>query len=421
MKWPALLSAALASLLPFAGQAAEPAASAVVCCPRVASAPRIDGRLEDPQWTSAPTVYLCGIRKEAPVTPVRARVLWTDEALLVGFDSDDLDVLSGTKGRDSSVWIEGDCFELFLAPPEGQPQRLEVQVNPAGALLDFGWSKDATEPQARSWNWDGALWKTHVRGDPDDDRKDAGWSAELLLPWAGLRRPAPRPGETWKVLFASVNRMRLTPERTLDEQTAWPFLTHGSFSNTATYGSMVFVDPPPDGPAEGVARVLKGHVRDNPSYWPSYRGHADYRSLQERDGSGELTWETQPAAEGKKPVTFVFIGKIKDGATGVPGTAAFELAVNGRPALRFAALWDGSEIVSPEGVRFSRRLCPPAAGPVEDIEHVYTLTLPRDLAEPGRAVRLSLRHAGAQRATFILMLWTDAALWSRHYPEGVHP
>jgi len=61
---------------------------------------------------------------------------------------------------------------------------------------------------------------------------------------------------------------------------------------------------------------------------------------------------------------------------------------------------------------------PPGPGPVEDLEHLYTLTLPRDLVESGRAVRRTLRHAAPQRATFILMLWTDAVLWNRCHSEG---
>jgi hypothetical protein len=380
-------------------------------CPPAAVAPVIDGVLDDPAWRAAPTFYLCGIGYPSPVFPAMARAVWTDEALYVAFESLDPDVISGVEGRDVWVWQEGDGFGVILAPPSGVPGRIELEVNPRGGMLDVGWRKGVTWEEAKAWDWKGMEWKTRVNGTADDDRADAGWTAEIRLPWASLGRSAPEAGDRWSVLFAGVNRVRLFSGRMTEERKAWPFLKREDFNDRAQMGSLTFVPAPgPGAAAEGVGRASADRKRPNPSYCASYRGWADFRLLSEKDAEGALDWETQPVPDGNGPVTFCFAGKLREVAR-VPDSAAYDLWVDGQPAVRFGAVWDGKRFQSDEGFALERRLRLDPDGRTVDQEHLYLLTIPRERLKAGQPVQLSLRHACPERATFILVLWTDAALW----------
>jgi len=170
--------------------------------PKATGALTADGALDEADWSraaqSGPFVNTMTGRR----LPFRteARVLWTAEALWVGFDCEDHDLHSEFKNRDDTLW-EADAVEVFLDPGGDGRDYYEIQVSPRNVLFD------SHLPRYRK-NQNG--WQSHVRtgvrldGTLDDEEEDRGWTAEMEIPWADLADvPAPLhsppiAGDVWR-------------------------------------------------------------------------------------------------------------------------------------------------------------------------------------------------------------------------------
>lgn len=154
-------------------------------CPLIKGEINIDGKLQEAAWRKAPVRYLTRIYQTSPIFPVTVRCFWDQTALYVGFNSEDLDVISNLKDRDSKVWTDGDCFEIFIEPSSGTLSKIELQFNPNDALLDIGY-KTENKDDPITWNWKGAQWKAEIDGSLNDSKLDRKWSLEVCLPWESL-------------------------------------------------------------------------------------------------------------------------------------------------------------------------------------------------------------------------------------------
>jgi hypothetical protein len=228
---------------------------------RTGVAPVIDGRLDDECWINAPrsSRFVDLISGAPTVHDTRVAVLWDDDNLYVGFWVEEPFVEATLTERDSLIYNDNDV-EVFVA---GRDAYYELEVNALGTIYEvlFVWEDslgdfpgfDADMPGARPWNgvgftthprgprvgfweWDfpGLRWGVAVDGTLNDNRdRDRGWTAEIALPWEGMRPLAaadgrslpPEHGDVWRISFSRFNQYREAP--TAVDSGGWALSAHG--------------------------------------------------------------------------------------------------------------------------------------------------------------------------------------------------
>ena len=183
--------------------------------PKARQALKIDGRLDDTAWRSAPwTDYFVDIEgavKPAPRFRTRVKMLWDDEYFYVAAEMEEPHVWATLTKHDSVIFHDND-FEVFIDPNGDTLEYYEFEIN----ALNTGWDLFLDKPyrkggKARNeWEIPGLKTGVHIDGTRDDPRDtDRGWSVEVAFPWKALaefaHKPAPpRPGDEWRVNFSRV-------------------------------------------------------------------------------------------------------------------------------------------------------------------------------------------------------------------------
>ncbi|MCC7492843.1 MAG: hypothetical protein IT204_10865 [Fimbriimonadaceae bacterium] len=193
--------------------------------PAAASAPQIDGRLDDPLWQATAPLEafrpLVGENRETARAATVARVAAAAEQLYVAVEcrepTPDKLVIVGTQD-DEPLW-EGDCVELLLSTGAAPRPYRHFMLNPRGVRWD---GESAAEGDDVAWS---AAWRGAATIGPGV------WSAEFAIPWAAVGG-RPTPGTSRR---ANVCRQRVV-ER---ELTAWsPLLT--GFLEAENFGDWRF-------------------------------------------------------------------------------------------------------------------------------------------------------------------------------------
>ena len=145
---------------------------------RLADGVRIDGVLDEPEWSAAETIDRFTQTDPAEGAPASARtvvrVLAGAKAILVGIaceDSDRSGVVSFSVRRDASLASE-DHVRVVLGPFLDGRSGYVFAVNPSGARYDALINPGGETENA---DWDG-IWEAATR------RSDTGWSAEIWIP-----------------------------------------------------------------------------------------------------------------------------------------------------------------------------------------------------------------------------------------------
>ena len=197
-----LCLAAMAGLVPSAFAAAQtptyptqpPASPAPVTTPAPAAAVRvmratrtstsinIDGKLNEPAWSSAVPAsdFTQSYPKigAAPTDPSEVRVLYDDDALYVGvrmFDTHPDSIAAQLARRDASG-IYSDWVHVVIDSYHDRRNAFRFSVNPRGVQKDVLHSDDRNE----DLNWD-AVWQVAATVD------SLGWTAEYRIPFSQLR------------------------------------------------------------------------------------------------------------------------------------------------------------------------------------------------------------------------------------------
>jgi Carbohydrate family 9 binding domain-like len=182
---------------------------------RTASGVRVDGRLNEPSWSSAPWtdafVDIEGDRRPVPRYRTRAKMLWDDDAFYVAAEMEEPDVWATLTARDSVIFRDND-FEVFIDPEGDTHAYCELEVNALGTVWDLLLIKPYRDggPAIHGWDIAGLQAAVEVRGtlnQPGD--KDEGWTVEIAMPWEILREAAagrrpPQPGDRWRVNYSRV-------------------------------------------------------------------------------------------------------------------------------------------------------------------------------------------------------------------------
>jgi hypothetical protein len=177
---------------------------------RAATAPVLDGTLDDGVWTTVEPVD--GFIQTEPIEGQPAsertevRVLYSDDTLYVGvmcYDSEPGAILVTGSRRDSDL-SETDSFQLILDTYHDRQNGFVFGTNPAGIEYDGQVSNegqgDGGAGGGFNKNWDGS-WQVRSR------IVEEGWSAEFAIPLRTLRYgQAP---QTWGVNFSrNIKRKR---------------------------------------------------------------------------------------------------------------------------------------------------------------------------------------------------------------------
>lgn len=237
---------------------------------RVPEPLRLDGKLDAASWQLAPRSprFVDLITGQPTIHDTRAAVLWDDTYLYVGFWVEEPFVEAKLTERDALIWSEND-IEVFVA---GADAYYELEINALGTIYEAffiweeayergGYSQAAefarTAPGARPWNgvgltnhprgarlgffnWDLPGLKSAVAVDGtinDNSDRDRGWTAEIAIPWAGLRWLAegdgralpPRDGDTWRMDFSRFNTYR--EAQPAQDSGGWAWSAHGAWDS----------------------------------------------------------------------------------------------------------------------------------------------------------------------------------------------
>jgi hypothetical protein len=212
-----VLAAVIAPAAAVADAPAEPWNPRWYRCPRAATAPVIDGVLDDPAWAAAPaTEPFIDIEGSArPVTPrfaTTARMTWDEQHLYVAARLDEPHVWGTLTDRDAVIYMDND-FEVFIDPDGDNHLYWEFEINALGTEWDLLLPRPYRDggPAVNGLDTAGLLTAARVDGtinDPSDT--DRGWTVEMAIPWASLadlsgdRACPPGVGDTWRINFSRV-------------------------------------------------------------------------------------------------------------------------------------------------------------------------------------------------------------------------
>jgi len=262
-----------------AGWCAEPARHVVVKLSD--TAPRLDGKLDDPQWAEAATATdFADIKTGKPAgNQTVVRVFMTRDGLYFGatlFDADPAKLVGQPQERDRQVWAD-DEFEIFLYPTRREGEYYQFLMNPWGSREDWHGPKDV------EWN---AVPDWQVATSKDDKA----WYAEAFIPFAAIVKEPPRQGQVWWLRLCRADQQH-DQNRQTAALSAWVLPPGGSFNAPGANGELVFVDRNlvvngsfEDGPAEGV-----------PQGWRLTVDHPD-------KNAGEVLWDETQATHGRRAV-----------------------------------------------------------------------------------------------------------------------
>jgi len=214
--WPALLLAGVVAATPAAGQilpqsqqaapgsTARPASltssgsAARVLRAAPAAEIRVDGRLDEAAWASAPaaTDFVQQRPNDGAAATERteARVLYTADAIYVGmrmYDAHPDSIMAQLTRRDQGLTSDG--ARVFIDSYNDKRTAFAFGLNPRGVKEDFLRYDDGS---GQDWGWD-AVWDGAARVD------SAGWVAEFRIPLSQLRFNAStvNAGGRWGINF----------------------------------------------------------------------------------------------------------------------------------------------------------------------------------------------------------------------------
>ncbi len=200
----------------------------------------VDGKLDDPQWASAPEVTLTtSFDGKETRRKTRARLLWDDTNIYVGFDCDDPDVWGTLRNKDDAIYNQ-DVVEVFFDADADGATYNELQVSPHNVNFDASFVARRSDLEA-AMKWEsGMTTAVNVRGTLDDDKEDQGWSAEMQIPIANLNKVPhvpPVKGDKWR--FNAYRLEHFVHFKEIEGQSFSPLFV-GDFHALPRFGWLVF-------------------------------------------------------------------------------------------------------------------------------------------------------------------------------------
>ena len=241
---------------------------------RSATAPTVDGVLDDPAWTDKPVLSGFSLNRGslAPEAGTEAIVTYDDDCLYFGVTAHEPNmaglVTKASEAESSRVWGD-DAIELFVDYHHDGRSYVHLGVTPAGVTA--GQLGITSGGQLNSIDLSLPFRATAVRG-------DEAWTVEIAVPFATLGT-RPVAGEVW-----GLNVCRGRPQGR--EYSSWAGI-QGAFAQPARFGTIVFSS---DNGLVINSRGLcsrKGNADGSNALSGSYRGEAGQRLLVQIEASTE--------------------------------------------------------------------------------------------------------------------------------------
>ncbi len=215
---------------------------------KLAKKPTWDGKLDDPEWTTAAATSAFvepGSGAEAPGHEVAAfaKLAWDEQNFYIGaviYDRSPVSTFAATD-IDPHVWEKSSAIELMIQPGDFGDNKdyYEIQVDAHGAVFDSHWD-DYNTPITGSVT-------SKIFGHQDWSCKqehaiytqaDRFYSLEIAIPWsafvAGRTSLPPKSGDVWRLnLYSFKDGQR--------SALAWsPIRGQGNFHKSARFGRIKF-------------------------------------------------------------------------------------------------------------------------------------------------------------------------------------
>jgi hypothetical protein len=163
-----------------------------------ASAPKIDGRLDDACWTRAVAATEFGDPNGDACTIEPTAVFFAQDRsnLYVAARCTQTDgpPLARALQRDAAVHRD-DCVGFFLCPDPAGKTVYQIYFNAAGTVFD----QKITVEGPGQYGGEMAKWNGKYR--VATRQTDGAWTVEAAIPFAVLNASAPAPGDQWRVNF----------------------------------------------------------------------------------------------------------------------------------------------------------------------------------------------------------------------------
>lgn len=175
----------------------------------------VDGNLAEYAWQVAEQIN--GFERilndyDLVLYPTRAKMLWDDDYLYVGFACQDPDIWAIYEKEDDRLWEE-EVVEVFIDPDGDGRNYLELEVNPLNAVVDLKIHSLQPEWKAEiDWDIVGLQTAVQVQGTVNDSlSQDLGWTVEIAIPWSAMAGQIdggqrPNPGDTWRLNLYRIER-----------------------------------------------------------------------------------------------------------------------------------------------------------------------------------------------------------------------
>ena len=176
---------------------------------------QIDGHLDEYAWERAEQIndfkrILNDYDKiEAPT---RAKMLWDDTYLYIGFHCDDREMWAVYENEDDKLWEE-EVVEIFIDPDGDGKNYLELEVSPTNTVVDL--LIKSVEPDFvsdKDWDIVGLKTAVQLHGTVNDvSDKDLGWSVEIAIPWTTFvdmdtKGTPPKEKDSWRLNLYRIER-----------------------------------------------------------------------------------------------------------------------------------------------------------------------------------------------------------------------
>ncbi len=204
----------------------------------------VDGDLSDPVWQQAAVIkpFFESDSGERELGQNELRLGYDDTAIYLGWICTDNDIQATLVARDSDIWQE-DAVEFFVTPKE-LSQYFEFEWNPLGAVFDAIIQNDLDEDGVskgfngdRSFTAKNMRWAVKAEGTVGSSSDtDKSWHVEVMIPFADLGQPTPKPGDVWRGNFYRINRDKDQP----DEFLSWSPTRLEGFHQPSRFGYIEF-------------------------------------------------------------------------------------------------------------------------------------------------------------------------------------
>jgi hypothetical protein len=192
--------------------------------PYARKAPKMDGKLDGPEWKHALVLHGAYAFNETTRTDNTTwKLLWDQHYLYVGVYCQAEDIVAPIVKRNGPVY-DNDCVEAFILPEMKTLQYWELEANPTGGLFESRCTKKPDHwggVNDTTVDMKGLQIATAINGTPTvygtpnkSDGKDKGYTIEMAIPVAELPGMTPASlftrGQSFHLLLARMDRSKGT-------------------------------------------------------------------------------------------------------------------------------------------------------------------------------------------------------------------